>query len=65
MSVYKVEIWEKYILEVDAENQSDAIRIAHNKRLNSRKDTADRQKLSQTNIGKPIWLCKSEENKDE
>jgi len=62
MSVYKVEVWEKYILEVDAENKSDAVRVAHNKRL---KAIRDRHQLSLTEIGKPKWLRKSEENEDD
>ena len=62
MSVYRVEVWEKYILEVDAENQSDAVRVAHNKRL---KAVRDRHQLSLTKIDKVKWLRKSEENQNE
>ena len=61
MSVYKVEVWEKYILEVDAENKADAVRVAHNKRI---KAIGDRHQLSTTKIDKVKWLRKSEENED-
>ena len=65
MSVYKVEVWEKYILEVDAENQTYAIRVAHNKRISSLEGTGTRYQLSLTKIGKPKWLRKSEESEDD
>jgi hypothetical protein len=63
MSVYRVEVWEKFVFEVEAENKAKATRVAFSKSLNSNKNKL--RDRSQTNIGKPKWLRKSEENKDE
>lgn len=63
MSVYRVEVWEKFVFDVEAENKSKAIDEAFNKTLNSNKNKL--RDRSQINIGKPKWLRKSEENEDD
>lgn len=68
MSVYRVMIERQYVIEIDAENKVDAQRVAWNKIIGSPILISERDKYkyrSQTNIGKPEWLRKSEENEDD
>ena len=61
MSIYRVEVCEKFVFEVEAENKSKATRVAFNKSLNSNKNKL--RGRSQINIGKPEWLRKSTRKK--